>query len=204
MSIRIRAEKTSGATGCEIKLLKETVQWIADRIRYDCSKVDWIIYHPDSREEDNKANCNQAAVADIDIWWMDIRKRCRLIDFHRPLRNGYGYCRMGGGRKHIYISVQSIRLESASISVRGSGNAAQDLLRSDFLGMNRSFNGIRGQICEESVNGRKDAPDSLHEVVLHELAHIISGRDDDNEKFWRTLGELKDITREGSICCHRN
>lgn len=193
MGIRIHAEKTSGATDSDKKALRDTVRRITDRINYDCSEIVWIIYHPDSCEERDKGNHNQAAVhaaiADMDDKWGDIRRRCRVIDFRSLLRPEYGYCYIED--KRIYISVSAIRLRAASVFVGGTGNALQNILSKlpNLSGVSLEINGMRER--GEPGSGRCNEPDSLQEVVLHELAHIVSGRDDGNAEFWKTLVRLR-------------
>lgn len=208
MIIRIHAEKTSGATDNDKKCLRNAIQRITSRIPDDCTEIVWIIYHPNFREEYDEGNRNQtavqAAVADIDNRWMDIRKRYGLIDFRKQFRNEYGYCYISD--KRIYLSVQSIRLPPTSVSVGNSGDVVKKIMdqHSHFSAANRGLDGTRREVYGELTGKRTEKPGSLQELVLHELAHIISGKGDDDERFWKTLEELKNTMREGSKCYHQN
>lgn len=92
------------------------------------------------------------------------------------IRNKWGYSKPGVNT--IYISTYAINLVEtrciSSISAMKKGNG-----------------GITGL-----GNGKIDSPANLQEVILHELAHIISGKGDNDMGFQGELERLKSLAEK--------
>ncbi len=192
MNIRIHAESTSGATEIDKIRLRDTVQYIASKLNFDCygilSDIVWIIYNPlYSEEQDKKNSCQttvQAMIAEMEENRMKILRQYGVIDFKKKYRPEYGYCYIP--TKRIYISINQIR-QSPIVFGGGTSIVIQKVIYGfkNLPGINRNLR----TILQKSK--APDIPKSLKELVLHEMMHVVTGKSDDEEDFWTAFEEVK-------------
>ena len=192
MTIRIHAESTSGATEIDKIRLKDTIQHIARKLNYGSygiiSDIVWIIYNPlHSEERDKKKETQpsvQSIIAELEENRMKTLRQFGVIDFRKQYRPEYGYCYIPA--KRIYISINALRQKSAVFN-GGSRNTIQEIVEKlKYLpGMERNMQRMMQK------RNKSDIPDSLQELVLHELMHIVTEKGDDDKGFWAAFEDAK-------------
>lgn len=170
MKINVYKEANVSISVIEELGLKDTIKYICTKIRYNCSNIKWIIYNPSYPEKEGNikysTNSIQTIIMEATRQREEMLRKNGIISAFSKRRHEYGYCYIK--RKEIYISERSVRLLTRS-------QLLYSALHKLFSPLNKTTIGIDRFYYKTKKNNK---PDSLGEVILHELTHIITKKTD--------------------------